>query len=574
MSTVFAERPHYFEGQYLGAADLEALATYLRELHARHALGAHTCGIVAGIDLVGIASPNGDTQYFLTPGVAVDGYGRTIVVAEPYSLSAALFTSLGSGLVPLWIRYDEQPGGGVRRGFGVCDATDAYQRVSEAFVVEVGARATVSSRESGVSVGDRAFADAREALGWYLEQQPLAPDATVAPQLLPVEGDPSLWLIPVGCVPWQQGAPGQLLAPTEASRKQSRVLRRQAGVVAESVIAGDGLLRLRTRWLPRSATLSVEEVCNAVRPTEKDLIVCDDHLEFREPIWIEAHTRFLGDARLYGRRLEFQAAAGTDYVGGAPVTALRRVDAAATELQVLLGKSADPNSPTRLVIGVSAATNTNKPCELDFDFAPRVVVQEDGKVGIGTATAPVPALAQPLTIRADAQGGALALQTSAGAASWQMRLAANNAGLAFRHGNPATSQVYLGNGGGVGIGTEAPGGLLDVRGEIRHGASGELTALGGEQALRALAGRVGSIGNVIAGAGYTVARTGTGTYRVTFTRPFAQAPVVTATIVDSSSRAINILSPAADHVDITTTLISSPGTTVDNGFTFIAIGVP
>ncbi|HSX62870.1 MAG TPA: hypothetical protein VLF18_22020, partial [Tahibacter sp.] len=117
-------------------------------------------------------------------------------------------------------------------------------------------------------------------------------------------------------------------------------------------------------------------------------------------------------------------------------------------------------------------------------------------------------------------------------------------------------------------------GLLDVRGEIRHGAGGELTALGGEQALRVLAGRVGSIGNVVAGAGYTVARTGTGTYRVTFTRPFAQAPVVTATVVDSTSRAVNLQSFAADHVDVVTTMIAAPGTAADTAFTFIAIGVP
>lgn len=42
MSTVFAERPSFFEGQYLGADDLEAFLKYAREYDARHLLGAHT----------------------------------------------------------------------------------------------------------------------------------------------------------------------------------------------------------------------------------------------------------------------------------------------------------------------------------------------------------------------------------------------------------------------------------------------------------------------------------------------------------------------------------------------------
>ena len=52
MSMVYAERPSFFNGQYLGAEDLEAFLRYAREQEARHLLGSHTWGIVAGIDLV------------------------------------------------------------------------------------------------------------------------------------------------------------------------------------------------------------------------------------------------------------------------------------------------------------------------------------------------------------------------------------------------------------------------------------------------------------------------------------------------------------------------------------------
>ena len=50
MSTIFAERPRFFEGQYLGADDLDTFLKYAREHDARHLLGAHTWGIVAGIE--------------------------------------------------------------------------------------------------------------------------------------------------------------------------------------------------------------------------------------------------------------------------------------------------------------------------------------------------------------------------------------------------------------------------------------------------------------------------------------------------------------------------------------------
>src|SRR5262245_46467091 len=182
MATIFAERPRFFEGQYLGADDLQSFLNYVREQDARHLLGAHTWGIVTGMELVSSTSPGGTLDYFLTPGIAIDGYGRMIVIAATYRLTTELFTSQPTGRVSVWIRYEEAPFSGTRPGFQVCDCSDSFARVQESFVIETGPRNSVILRESDVVVGDDTFADAREALGFQLTNQPLACDGSVAAQ--------------------------------------------------------------------------------------------------------------------------------------------------------------------------------------------------------------------------------------------------------------------------------------------------------------------------------------------------------------------------------------------------------
>ena len=51
MTEAAAQRPVFFEGQYLGADDLTALMEYLREQDARHTLGLHTWGVAIGLQL-------------------------------------------------------------------------------------------------------------------------------------------------------------------------------------------------------------------------------------------------------------------------------------------------------------------------------------------------------------------------------------------------------------------------------------------------------------------------------------------------------------------------------------------
>lgn len=465
MDTLFAERPHFFEGQYLGADDLAVLLDYLREQAARLRLAGRSWGVVSGLELVQGTDPGGAIQYTIAPGVAIDGHGRLLALLQPTRLDAGLFALQPSGLVNVWLRHSEASAGGVRPGFESCDSSDAYARVSESVVIEVGLRQNVAQRESGVELGGTVYTDARDAPGTLLPGRPLALDGSVGAQLFPNDDETTLWLVPLGRVPWTQGAPGTFAAFDETAQKLSTIFRRQAGLLAESLIGANGLLRLRARWTEREPGKTNDQLAAADAPRESDLQTCHARIEPTEPIWLEEHTRLTGDLRLRGRRVEWQAEGGTDYAAGGSVLGLRRAPAAnalgGEDLQLLLGSNAP--GPSRLVVGAAALQAAPAdPCRPDFDFTSGVVVQHDAKVGVGTADS---TLAHPLTLRVSgAQQQALALQSPAGAVTWQINTLPGPPGFNITQADATQSNLFIDPTGNVGIGTSAPQAKLDLRG--------------------------------------------------------------------------------------------------------------
>ena len=74
-------RVHYRERQRLTADDLRTEQAYRLGLARRHHLAPHQWGVVRGLDVVKV-----DDRYLLMPGVAIDGYGRELLVTEPIDL--------------------------------------------------------------------------------------------------------------------------------------------------------------------------------------------------------------------------------------------------------------------------------------------------------------------------------------------------------------------------------------------------------------------------------------------------------------------------------------------------------
>src|SRR5690349_18012956 len=84
------ERPIFYEGQVLGAADLEAAVEHGRGQQARHNRGLHTWGIARGLELDDggkakekkAADGSPYREITLKAGMAIDITGREIVVVE------------------------------------------------------------------------------------------------------------------------------------------------------------------------------------------------------------------------------------------------------------------------------------------------------------------------------------------------------------------------------------------------------------------------------------------------------------------------------------------------------------
>jgi len=472
MTQTAAERPAFFEGQYLGADDLSALVTYFRQQNARLSLGQHTWGIMVGLNLVEVTAADGTLDVFVQPGVAMDGYGRLIVVLQQTRLEGVQFSGAASGEVEVWIRYDQRNREGVRKGFEVCSDEDVFARINESFALEAGQRSSILERQSGVNVNGINVLDAREALRQVDSGAPLICDASVPHQAFLEADEDALWLIPLGHVRWQGGVPGSFQPLNEEQRVRSRRKRHYVGVVAESLLATDGVIRLRNRTTPFDPAEVADSLCGASALKGTDFYICDNELMARELLWLEGHTRITGDARLFGSRLEFRDQEGRDFidrnVDGVNVAASipmliqreQNNNKNGVDLEILLGQSNDGRN--RLSIGRANVTGADL-CDLQITGTDQTVFQDDGKVGIGATDT---ALLSPLTIRGiDAQSELLAFENAASARLWHVDMGPAQDGINVIETAADVSRLHIATGGNVGLGTDSPSTHLHIKGE-------------------------------------------------------------------------------------------------------------
>ena len=213
------ERPAFFEGQILAAADLTSAVDYGRGQAARHERYLHDWGIAEGLELT--TAPDSSGQYVdvtLNPGLAIDGTGREIIVPTSVLLSTAEFF-IANGASPqaatnypiLLHGLDTSPPAAILTT-GACGPGGQPARTEEGFGLTYGALGADLSLD---------------------EQQ--VPDVTAGP--VPAAGPQ--WEVLVGFV--QCDASGQhFTAATIAGR-------RYAGVKADTVSARSGTLALRSR---------------------------------------------------------------------------------------------------------------------------------------------------------------------------------------------------------------------------------------------------------------------------------------------------------------------------------------
>lgn len=451
MTPMQTDRPRFYEQQYLDAADLSTLVDYERIARARHDLGAHSWGIASGLQLIEKPTQTG-VDLYLQPGYAWDGLGRPLVVLAPFKIPSELFRNISfvagvddgttpGRLVEVWLAFTATPRGGPSDGFAACTSDDQSSRLFESFRVVAGERLAHPDRHVPVTVGPYTV-DAEQILRKVgVATDPLLVDESVAFQTFPDNWDAARWLVPLGVVRWvppQNPANSGFFAAREtADITVSDQKRRYAGVVAETVDAARGFVRIRRR----DSAMYAPTVWNTA--TDQDLL------------WVEGHARVQGDAKLLGGKLMLRDEANGDT--GGPLAVRRRpvpgVGPLVTDVFVQIG-DVDAGA-NRLVVG---PVTGNAPT----DFKERFVVTADGHVGVG---APHPATA-PLVIRA--QGAAedlVAFETPLGVPTWKVStLAGGKAGLNFGEAS-GDGRLFLQPGGNVGVGTTEPKHRLEVHGE-------------------------------------------------------------------------------------------------------------
>jgi hypothetical protein len=194
-------RPDFYQGQYLGAEDLDAVVDYHRIQHGRHTLGAHTWGIAAGLQLRERALPGGDVDVSILPGLAWDGFGRAIVVLAPVRLGPEKLanfqadTPADGQLVKVWLRYSETPSRAPAPGFEVCRPDGRFARVVESFAIEVGE--PTEPAHGSVNVGGRTL-DPRKVRSAFTTGAPDLYDESVPYQAFPDGGNRPIWLMAIG----------------------------------------------------------------------------------------------------------------------------------------------------------------------------------------------------------------------------------------------------------------------------------------------------------------------------------------------------------------------------------------
>jgi hypothetical protein len=93
-------RPRFRERQVVSAAALAREQAHQIAMRRRHLAAAHSWGIVYGLALAARAD-----GFLVEPGVAVDGFGRMLVLKRPLAIGSDAFDELDGGPADVWLLY-------------------------------------------------------------------------------------------------------------------------------------------------------------------------------------------------------------------------------------------------------------------------------------------------------------------------------------------------------------------------------------------------------------------------------------------------------------------------------------
>jgi hypothetical protein len=218
-------RPIFSENQILSAADVNGIVNHARDAMARHDRYLHSWGIANGLELTGTEREDTAGKYLevtLSPGIAIDGTGREIVVADEQRLSEVLFDQLNIA------ESVSDPNDPPRYPVYLLGRDEKMQSVSTsaAFCAGTGSTRTIEGFE--ITFG-------RVGSSADLDQQ-----NTPTPEQGPGDSTSSGWKLLLGYVEWDG------VHFSKVADESDGIGRRYAGVRADEVISRSGEISLRT----------------------------------------------------------------------------------------------------------------------------------------------------------------------------------------------------------------------------------------------------------------------------------------------------------------------------------------
>lgn len=125
MTTVIVPRVHFFDKQFLRVDEFRDEQLYQIAARRRHNVAHHSWGIVLGLEIA-----QEDGAVIVRPGMAIDGYGRELLLPDKKYLAEGTFDDLGTDRLDVWLVYSRRDGEVAPEGYNGCESTvarDAYR---------------------------------------------------------------------------------------------------------------------------------------------------------------------------------------------------------------------------------------------------------------------------------------------------------------------------------------------------------------------------------------------------------------------------------------------------------------